>query len=278
MANEILDLLSGKNTIEAAHILSEAFVNRFGMEHGSGAEIVRKLLPKGKASSWSMLDRNINLFCRQFYDAWEEGEDKVDFWDHARFALNSLPMRQDYKLSPDKERYPSSEEAARNFVMCSLCWRTVFRWPLEKKAPLCHLHDLPSSSSEYRKRMRMKKRAEANRLALIKSMPPLTCVKRELEAEPSEYLQAICLNENGPLPKLAKYLHALSLPLATGTEIMRALEHPIYWDRISPFMAQTWEYYLADRGRHFKLSYVSILTAEAWLQAEEKYRHGGRRR
>ena len=253
------------------------FTERFGLTWGMGANVMKKLLPEGKASSWGMLDQNINHFCKQFYESWQEHQDKIDFFDNARFILKTLPMRQDYKLPENKQEYPTPEEAAANFATCSLCWRSVYRRPLEKKTPLCHLHDMPSNLPEYRKRTRMKKQAESIRLSLLKSLPPLTLVK-EQGAELNDYLQSLCLNLSGPLLNLAKYLHSLSMPLSSGQDILRASEHPIYFNRISPLEVQAWEYHFEDNGKHFKLNYIKLLTAEAWLRVGAERKHGGKRR
>ena len=225
-----------------------------------------------------MLDRNMNHFCKQFYENWQEHQDKIEFFDKVRNALEALPMRQDYKLPEKRAEYPTSEEAAAHFATCSLCWHSVYRRPLEKKTPLCHLHDMPSNLPEYRKRARIKKQTEVIRLSLLKSLPPLALVKQVQGAELNAYLLSLCLNPSGSLAYLAKYLHSLSMPLSSGKEILQALEHPIYFKRISSLEAAAWEYHFEDKGKHFKLNYIKILTAEAWLKAETEHTHGGKRR
>lgn len=276
--NNFKPQLIGKNAIEAARILAEEFIKLFGEEWGTVAEVVKQLLPRGKACSWGMLDRHINLFCKQFYENWETEQDKVAFFDEARFALESLPMKQDYKLPSEKEEYSSIQSATEHFTTCYLCWRSVLRKPLEKKTPLCHLHDIPSTSPEYRRRMRMKKRAEALKLALLKSLPALPLVKQSEGAELHEYVKSLCLNESSPLAHLVHYLRSLNMPLYTGEEILRALEYPIYYDNLSPFIGEVWDYHLQDLGKHFKLNYIKLLAAEAWLRAESSCKHGGKRR
>ena len=272
------DLFRGKNTLEAVHALSREFVGLFGENWGVESEIAKKLLPRGKASTWSALDRNINRFCKQFYENYTEDQDKIDFLDTVRFMLAELPMRRDYKPNEDKEQNSSPQFVAQFFTTCSLCWRSVLRKPLEKKTPLCHIHDLPSQSPAYRKRVRTKPRVEAIRLELIKSLPPLFHLKKEMGEELNAYVQSLCLNQAGSLPQLAKYLHSLDMPLTDGKDIVRALEHPIYLQKVSQIVRQAWEYYLDDRGEHFRLNYIKILTAEAWLRAEKERRHGGKRR
>lgn len=270
--------LNGKNTIEAALILSSEFVRRFGLDWGTPAEIAKALMPRGKANTWSALDKNINMFCKQFYASWETDAEKLNFWDEVRFTFSSLPMKRDYKPNEDREDYSSPQFIAQFFDTCSLCWRSVLRKPLEKKTPLCHLHDIPSTTPEYRKRARTKARAEAIKLELIKSLPPLFHLKKEMGEELNSYVKALCLNKSGALPHLASYLHSLDMPLGTGREIMNALEAPIYHKKLSSLIAEAWEFYLDDRGQHFRLNYIKILTAEAWLRAEVERKHGGKRR
>ena len=92
MKSDLNQALQGKNTLEASQILAEAFFRRFGGKWGEVTEIQKSLVPRGKAVSWSGLDRNINLFCKQFYATWETDADKLGFWDEVRFLLHDLPM------------------------------------------------------------------------------------------------------------------------------------------------------------------------------------------
>ena len=288
-------LLTGKNTIEAAHIISQAFISIFGTKYGTSQEIVSKLILRGKSPTWASLDRNLNLFCRQFYESWEENEDKINFFDELRFIIQNLPQRQDYKIPPEKLEFKDPEKAQEYFTTCAHCWRTVFKKPLQKVKALCHLHDLPSTHSEYRKRERLKKYQEIIKHKLLKTLPPLSLVKQELEAGQKQsikqekstnlnnYLQAECLNKNGSFPYLSKYLHSLAekhaLPLSTGKNILQALEYPIYQGQTKtiPIWYQAFDFYLTDRGEHFRLNYLRLLNTEAWLQVEAEHRYGGKR-
>ncbi|MDR0338809.1 MAG: hypothetical protein LBH65_00870, partial [Desulfovibrio sp.] len=193
------------------------------------------------------------------------------------------PQRQDYKLSEHKTEYQTPQAIAEHFVFCSLCWRSVVRRPLEKKTPLCHLHDLPSSSPEFRRRARLKKRVEALTLQLLESLPSLGQIKSEPNRKLTDYLQDLCLSPSSPLPHLVQYLHSLTLPplnlpIDTPQNILQALEHPIYQDKLPPHIREAWDFHFTDRGLHFKLNYLKIITAEAWLQAEADNKHGGKRR
>jgi hypothetical protein len=275
--SELEERLLAKNTLQVARTLAREFVKLFGEKWGNVAEVGKKLLPTGKADTWGNLDRNITVFCKQFYLTFEEDNEKIKFFDNVRFMLEALPQRQDYKLLEEKKEYKSKKDIAEHFVLCSLCWRSVKRKPLEKKTPLCHIHDIQSTSSEYRKRMRMKKQVEAVYMGLFKSLPPLGVVRNDLNLNENEYLQGMCLNEASPLPHLVQYLRSQNLPLGSGVEILQALEHPIYWTKMSPLEIEAWNFYFNDRGTHFKLNYIKILLAEAWLSVEENYKHGGKR-
>jgi hypothetical protein len=273
-------LFAGKNTLEAARVLADIFVTRFGQAWGVRGEILKRLLPKGRASSWAELDRHLSSFCRQFY-GYEENAEKIEFLDKARFVIQSLPQRQDYKLDENKEEYPTPEETAYHFATCSLCWRAVMRRPLEKKTPLCHIHDLPSTNSEYRRRARMREQVEQRKLELVKALPGFFGLRHRDNVDLDSYLYGLCLNPDSLL-YLAEYLHSLScpplsLPLQTAKNILEALEHPIY-HRLPPHIREAWDCYLEDRGKHFKLNYVKILSAEAWLEVDAKRQHGGKRR
>lgn len=286
---ELRQTLIGKNTLESARILANEFVKRFGSEYGSVSSLMDALLPKGRACSWSMLDRNISIFCKQFYawqnnkdseesNDWERDREKLEFLDKVRFLLGELPHKRDYKLNPDKAIFLSPEHAAEHFVTCSLCWRSVLKHPLEKTTPLCHTHDLPSTHSEYRKRQRLKKYIESIRQELLNTLPPLTQIKLKLRLNLNSYVHSLCTCSDTPLPHLYKYLQSLGMPLTTGKDILYALESPIAFNRLSKFTTETWEYYLNDRGEHIRLTYTQLLTAEAWLRVESEHTHGGKRR
>jgi hypothetical protein len=299
----LFNLFLGKNTLETARILVDVFVGRFGECWGTREDILKSLLPKGRASTWGDLDKRINVFAKRFYQAnmekdKEQGEEwndeqndkrndelseKIKFLDEIRFVLQDLPRRQDYKLPEGKEEYPTSKETAFHFVCCSLCWRSVVRLPLEKKTPLCHIHDLPSSSPAYRRRARMRAQVEVTKLRLVKALPSLFELRRGQGVELKNYLLDLCLSPASPLPYLVGYLQALScttllLPLQTEKDILQALEYPIYFDKITARTKEAWDCYFDDRSQHFRLNYVRLLTAEAWLEVEAKSQHGGKRR
>lgn len=282
-AETLRKLFAGKNTLELARILADVFVARFGEHRGGKGEILKCLLPKGRAGSWSDLDRHITSFCKQFHLDHERHTEIIQFLDELRFVIEALPQRQDYKPPEDKEEYPTPKEAAYHFVMCSLCWRAVARRPLEKKTPLCHIHDLPSTQSEYRRRARMRRLVEERKLELVKSLPSLWELRRQHGRDLEKYLQGLCLGSHSSLPYLASYLQSLGkapacLSLQTKRDIVEALEYPVYLHKLSPHIQEAWGCYFADRATYFKLLYVKLLTAEAWLAEDAKRQHGGKRR
>ena len=208
MDRKFLIKLRGKNTLELAHLLAQEFTGSFGEGWGTKEEIIGTLVPRGKAPSWTMLDRNINVFCRQFYETREENEDKINFFDRIRFELYELPMKLKYKTREREETSLTPEKLAENFTTCSLCWRSILQKPREKRTALCHLHDIPSSYPEYRRRSRMKKQVEDIRLKLLKSLPALTKLKLEEGINLDEYVESLCLSEQSPLTHLTKYLQS----------------------------------------------------------------------
>jgi hypothetical protein len=282
LQNHLLTQFQGKNTLEIARILALEFVSRYGEECGTQEQIINYLLPAGRAATYANLDRNINMFCEQFYFERDQHADKIEFLDQARFALQALPQKLDYKLPENKTDYPTPQDIAEHFTFCSLCWRAVARRPLEKKTPLCHLHDLPSQAPEYRKRFRLKKEVEIIQLQLLETLPPLGVVKTELKLKGqtnlTDYLQDLCLSSSSPLIFLVQYLRSLNLPLDCPQDILQALEHPIYQNKLSPLMTEAWNFHITDKSEHFKFAYIKLITAEAWLRAEAKNKHGGKRR
>jgi hypothetical protein len=285
-------LFIGKNTLELARILADGFVVRFGERWGTQGEVLSCFLPHGRACTWGELDKHINVFCKRFYLKHEEYAEAIQFLDEVRFVIQDLPQRQEYTPLEDKADYPSPLESAYHFVLCSLCWRAVERRPLEKKTPLCHSHDLPSSHPEYRRRARLRGRVEMVRVRLVKALPNLWSVKwgaleqgevgRGDQVDLDGYLQGLCLAPDSPLPYLSQYLRSLSrppldLPLATAKDVLNALEYHVY-PKLPPRVREAWDCYLEDRSRHFRLNYVKLLTAEAWLETDAKHPHGGKRR
>ena len=293
---ELRERLFGKNTLQAGKILAEEFVRRFGEKDGTAEEVVKELLPAGRATRWEDLDRNITLFCKRFYATWDvfaTGEDgteqrvgeitrnddaQVEFFDRVRYVLYSLPRQRDYKLPEQKAEYTTPSDIARNFVPCFLCWRSVARKPREKKTPLCHSHDLPSTHPEYRRRKRLRARMLEIQRELKRIVKTPAWVKQNTKIHPRNFFASMCISPNGYFPHLVQYLASLDMPLSQLEDIMKALEHPVYFDKLSDLMREAWQFHFDDLGAYFELNYNRLIRAEAWLQAEAEYKHGGTRK
>jgi len=292
---ELRERLLGKNTLQAGKILAEEFVKRFGEKDGTAEEVAKKLLPSGRATRWEDLDRNITLFCKRFYGTWDvfaTGEDgteqrigeitrnddaQVEFFDKVRYVLYSLPRQRDYKLPEQKAEYTTPSDIARNFVPCFLCWRSVARKPREKKTPLCHIHDLPSTHTEYRRRKRLRARMLEIQRELKRTVKTPAWVKQNTKIHPRDFFASMCISPNGYFPYLVQYLQSLGMPLNELEDIMKALEHPVYFDKLSDLMKEAWQFHFDDLGAYFELNYNRLIRAESWLQAEAEYQHGGKR-
>lgn len=87
----------------------------------------------------------------------------------------------------------------------------------------------------------------------------------------------MCISPNGYFPHLVRYLASLNMPLDYPEDIMRALEHPVYFDKLSDLMKEAWQFHFDDLGAYFELNYDRLLRAEVWLQAEAESQHGGKR-
>jgi hypothetical protein len=64
--------------------------------------------------------------------------------------------------------------------------------------------------------------------------------------------------------------------LESARNILEALEYPVY-GKLPSVTKRAWECYLEDRGQHFHLNYLKLLTAEAWLEVDSRSQHGGKR-
>lgn len=292
---ELRNRLLGKNTVQAARIIAEEFVARFGECSGTLEYIVKKLLPLGRAARWEDLDLQINLFCKRFYAEWEivtqypdgsekllgitqpYGEAQVEFMDRVRFVLYSLPRQRDYKPSEKKASYRSDAEMADNFATCFLCWRSVLRKPFEKKTPLCALHSMESTLPEYRSRKEMRKKMLEIKDQLRKVVLTPAWVKENTKIHPRDFFATMCISPEGFFPFLVEHLRNQNMPLTTPEEIMEALEHPVDFKSLSEAELAAWQFHFADLGAYFERNYDRLLTAEAWLQAEVEHKRGGKR-
>ena len=88
---------------------------------------------------------------------------------------------------------------------------------------------------------------------------------------------ALCVDENSYLFYLVRHLKSLNMPLDSVENVVRALEHPIYWDKLDEPIKRAWEFYFEDRGAYLERHFKRVLLAEAWLRADADHRHGGKR-
>jgi hypothetical protein len=106
-------------------------------------------------------------------------------------------------------------------------------------------------------------------------MAPFTAERKGYH--PAGYVWALCVDENSPLPHLVKHLKSLNMPLDSVENIVRALEHPVYLEKVDTPVRQAWEFYFEDRGAYLERHFKRVLLAEAWLRADAEHKHGGKR-
>ena len=282
----LMERLFGKNTIQAARIIAEEFVARFGTISGTVDLLTRRLMPSGRASTWADLEGRIFEICKWDMGAWEIAhlDEKLLNIEEELFlyrvvdVILALPKKRDYIRSENKIDFNDPKSIADNFTTCELCWRSVPRLTHRKKIHLCHLHDIPSTAPEYRRRKRFQENIHRIAIRLKNCMPPPLVVGRRYGVRPDIYTMELCLSPDGPLTYLVDYLKSLKMPLRTGEDFLRALEHPVYWDKLDERLTRAWEFYFGDRGIYFEWHYTRIVLAEAWLRAEAAHQHGGNRR
>lgn len=289
------DALIGKNSIQGVKIIAAEFERRFEGKGRTAQDIIRQLAPRGKAVSWLTLDKNITDMCQGFSqmadmlerqrkflgEGWEDMPEvqhrQIDFFDKVRLIIQSLPKRKDYKLPEESTDYSTTNDKARGFETCFLCWRSVPRTKQEKKTPLCYVHDLMSTSKEYRRRKNMRKRMLEIFVELQDTIPTPADVRRDDKLHPRDFYLGQIRRLNGYFPALAEYLYELNPRVQSQDDLIRALEHPITFDKLTDAERAAWEFHFGDFGAYFELNYERMLLAEAWLRAEAEYRHGGKR-
>jgi len=286
-------LLEG-NTLQVVNTIAKAFVERFKEMFGTVKDVRKELLPENQAIEWGTLDRNICLFCKQFNPNSElvanhpdgtenasdiklrHGDEAIKFFDRVRSVLHSLPRRLDYELPEHEAEYSTPEYIAGKFTLCSHCWRYVATKPAQKKTPLCHIHDIPSTHPEYRRRERLQTRM----LEIKKELREIVSdfARENIKRIHLRYfLASMCISPDGFFPYIVHHLSSLMMPLNTPDNLVRALDHPIYFNKLSDKMKKAWEFHFEDYGVCFELNYDRLLRAEAWLQAEAENKHGGKR-
>ena len=290
------DALIGKNSVQAVKIIAAEFERRFEGKGRTAKDIIRALAPRGKAVSWIALDKNITDLCQGFSqmadmlerqrkflgEGWEDMPEvqhrQIAFFDKVRLILRSLPRKKDYKLPEEFTDYSTASDKARGFETCFLCWRSVPRTRQEKKTPLCYVHDIMSTSKEYRRRKNMRKRMLEILSELEVDIPNPADVRKENKLHPRDFYLREIRVLNGHFPALAEYLYELNPRVETPDDLVRALEHPSPFDKLTDTEKAAWNFHFEDFGAYFELNYERILLAEAWLRAEAEYKHGGVRK
>lgn len=289
------DALIGKNSIQAVKIIAAEFEAHFEGKGRTAKDIIRALTPRGKAVSWVTLDKNITDLCQGFSqmadmlekqrkflgEGWEDMPEvqhrQIDFFDKVRLILRSLPRKKDYKLPEEATDYSSPNDKARGFETCFLCWRSVPRTRQEKKTPLCYAHDMMSTSKEYRRRKNMRKRMLEILAKLENTIPTPADIRQSRKVHPRDFYLREIRVLNGYFPALAEYLLELNILVESEGDLIRALEQPIPFDKLSDADKAAWGFHFEDFGAYFELNYERLLLAEAWLRAEGEYKHGGKR-
>ena len=284
----LLERLFGKNTLQAARIIAEEFVARFGTVSGTVDALTRRLMAPGRAGTWAELDERISKICwvdncpwSIRYDEQPDVPEEEWFFLRVKDVIDALPKRRDYKVpekkSGEKISYDSPKNIAESFVTCELCWRSVPKLVHTKKIHLCQLHDMQSASPEYRRQKSLQKHVNGI-LARLKPrvVPPFIAERQGFH--PAGYVWGLCVDEDGPLPYLVKYLKSLNMPLDSVENVVRALEHPVNLNKFDEPVRLAWEFYFEDRGAYLERHYPRVLLAEAWLRADAEHKHGGARR
>jgi len=285
---DLLERLFGQNPRQAARIIAEEFVARFGTVSGTVDHLARRLSAYGRAGTWAKLDEGISKICWVDNGAWSirhldkqpDVPEEELFFLRVKDVIDALPKRRDYKVpekKPGKEIvYDTPRRIADNFVTCELCWRSVPKLVHTKKIHLCHSHDIPSASPEYRRRKSLQKYLhDIVEQLKLRVMPPFIAERKGYH--PAGYVWALCVDKNSPLRYLVNYLQFLNLPLNPIENVVRALEYPVYWDKIDEPIKEAWEFYFEDRGAYPERHFTRVLLAEAWLQADAEHQHGGKR-
>lgn len=284
----LLERLWGANTRQAARIIAEEFVSRFGVVSGTVDLLTKRLSPPGRAGTWAELEERMSKICWIDNCPWSirhlhaQPDVPEEEWFFLRVmnVIGALPKTRDYKKAEKKSGqkidYGTPKDVADNFVTCDLCWRSVPKLVRTKKIHLCHMHDISSTSPEYRRHKYLQKYVESivNQLTSC-VMDPFTAERKGYH--PAGYMWALCVDKNSPLPYLVNYLQSLNMPLDSVENVVRALEHPVHLKKFDEPVRQAWEFYFEDQGAYLERYYPRVLLAEAWLRADAEHKHGGKR-
>ena len=228
--------------------------------------VTRRLSPSGRAGTWAALDELISKICWTENGSWSIRNDEQPeipeeelFFLRVKDVIDALSKRRDYKTPEGKTYSGRPKDIADSFVTCALCWRSVPRLDHRKKIHLCHLHDIPSTSPEYRRRKYLKKFIDGI-VALLKKV---IRAPHEVKCHSAWYVRVLCVSEDSYLSYLPKYLKSLKMPLAPVENLVRALEHPVYLEKFDEPVRQAWEFYFEDRGAYLEHHFTRVLLAEA---------------
>ena len=283
--HNLLERLFGKTTRQAARIIAEEFVARFGTISGTVDLLTKRLSSPGRAGTWAELAERVLAVCKQDKGSWEIAhldEKNLDIEEESFFyrvidVIDALPKRRDYKVSGKKAEDDTHKRIAEGFAICELCWRSVPVLAHTKKIHLCHVHDIPSTSPEYRRRKSLQKYLDNILEELNQSVVEPFRAEREFGCHPAGCVWALCVDANSPLRYLVDYLKSLAMPLDSVENLVRALEHPVYLDKLDATLKRAWEFYFGDRGAYLERHFKRVILAEAWLRADAEHKHGGKR-
>lgn len=119
-----------------------------------------------------------NFLQRQLATLEYEFSENKPFWgfiDSLRLIFNVLPKPKRYDL--DKRIKPEGEDATfsahqimQKKIFCIHCWRMVYRYPSQNGKHLCEAHDMPSTSSEYKRLNRLIAKASSEGITLFNAL------------------------------------------------------------------------------------------------------------
>ena len=277
----------GKTPAQAMCIMVEKFVNRLAYD----LELEEMMAYLSPCRDWKTLDENISAFLQERHATayagieWRASDikqnnpalarwrEEVDFWDKMRSLIQALPKPRDY-------RRPSARSALKmqplragqywHFDDCMFCWRTVPIHPdsLPTK-PLCFMHRLEPTSSQYRKHQRLADQVEVNAfdlLDVLRAEYPDSLRKDEAACRQVNLLHLI--SPDSPLIHLSTYVRDL---LGNNTEpeaVLHAFHGP-FPKGLEPLYMQAMEEYISHclQPYNFLATMWQLALAESWLKA-----------
>jgi len=288
---ELRNRLLGKNTQQAARIIVEEFDRRFGFVPKESESLLGKIMPEGRATTWEELCQRIELFCKEFYTISEDNSSDIvwedvyrldidyarpNYFERVLCVIESLPILTKWNISR-KNKFETTFDVYRHFSECRMCWRSVPKLHTSRNFSLCSVHNLYSTTDEYRKKRRLEEKVARLVLELRSIVPTPVWVRQNINKDRSDYFADLCVDENGMLPNLARYLNCLGMPLDNHNNILRALEYPAYCKCENDMISAAWELYFENMGKIFWCNYMKLLRAEAWLRAEAECTRGRKR-